>query len=44
MRAAEEICGATIGEKHLEKKTRWWKEEVQDGMRRKMNAFTERGL
>ena len=29
MKAAEEICGATKGGKHLERETWWWNEEVQ---------------
>ena len=39
MRAAEEICGATKGGKHLEMETRWWNEEVQESLRRKKDAF-----
>ena len=39
MRAAEEICGATKGGKHLERETWWWNEEVQESLRRKKDAF-----
>jgi len=39
MRAAEEICGATKGGKHLERETWWWNEEEQESMRRKKDAF-----
>ena len=35
MRAAEEICGATKGGKHLEREN----EEVQESLRRKKDAF-----
>ena len=39
MRAAEEMCGATKGGKHLERETWWWNEEVHDNLRRKKDAF-----
>ena len=39
MRAAEEICEATKGGKHLERKTRWWNGEVQESLRIKKDAF-----
>ena len=39
MRAAEEICGATKGGKHMERETWWWNEEVQESLRRKKDAF-----
>ena len=39
MGAAEEICGATKGEKHMERETWWWNEEMQKSMRRKKDAF-----
>ena len=29
MRAAEDICGATKGGKHLERETWWWNEELE---------------
>ena len=32
-------CGATKGGKHLERKTWWWNEEVQESLRRKKDAF-----
>ena len=37
--AAEEICGATKGAKHLERETWWWNEEVQESPGRKKDAF-----
>ena len=39
MGAAEEICGATKGGKHVERETWWWNEEVQESLRRKKDAF-----
>ena len=37
--AAEEICGATKGAKHLERETWWWNEKVQESPGRKKDAF-----
>ena len=41
MRAAEEICEATNGGKHLERDTWWWNEEVQESLGRKKDAFNK---
>ena len=39
LKAAEEVCGTTKGEKHIGKETWWWNEEVQDGLKEKKKVL-----